>query len=432
MKKCELARFVVDITPPVEHMITYGVNEKVDSRIYIRGVVVDDSRTRVVIASADILYFAFSAYEKMVAVIAEAAETSPGNVFLTAVHQHDSVLMKFPGEDGSWSRQIIAPEYWEKCVCDISDKVKNAVSDGFEKIEHIATATTKIQGLASNRRTYNDDGSIAMRYSMCRSPEIRNRPEGVYDPHLRTIAFLDGRDNLLAALHYYASHPMAAYHRNMVSADVPGVALKRVAEQLGEDDRNIYITGCGGNVTFGKYGFWDEDASAESKVRSMNHFGEILGKAIIENINNLERRSCGSLRIRSEKLELPLREGVTSEYLRNIIDDGNDHVEKELAIRWKKIIDNWDKYGVREVRTLSFGDEVTILELFSEMAVEYQLYAHSLVKDRFLAVSAYNEASCSYVCTAKMYEEGGYEPTKNYLSSEIEERLKAVIKKLLS
>ena len=429
METYKIAPFVIDITPPVGHMIAYGINEKVDSNIYVRGVVIDDSKTRIVIAAADVLYLAFSAYDKMVAAISGAAETAPGNVFLTAVHQHDSVAMKVPGEDVSLVRQQLVPEYWERCLRDVSSGVKEAVSGNFTTAEHIATSSTKIDGLASNRRTYNEDGSIAMRFSMCEDLEIRGRPEGEYDPFLRTIAFLDKEDVLITALHYYASHPMAAYHRNMVSADVPGVALRYLAGTLGANDRNIYITGCGGNVTFSKYGFWD--GTAENKVKSMHLFGKILAEAMAENINRLKKHPCGSIEIRSESMELPLQDGVTSESLQKIADGLEDGFERNIALRWKEIVDNWEKYGTREVRTLSFGDEVTLLELFAEMAVEYQLYAHSLVKDRFLAVSAYNEASCAYVCTEKMMEEGGYEPTTNYLTPEIEERLKAVIKKLL-
>ena len=365
----------------------------------------------------------------MVAVIAGAAETSPENIFLTSVHQHDSVMMKSLGDDGFWSRQKIAPEYWERCLQDVASGVKKAVADNFTTAEYIATSSTKIDGLASNRRTYNDDGSIAMRFSMCEDLEIRQRSEGVYDPLLRTIAFLDKDETVIIALHYYASHPMAAYHRNMVSADVPGVALSYAADKLGAKDKNIYITGCGGNVTFSKYGFWD--GSVENKVKSMHLFGKILGEAMVENINHLEKHPCGPVEINSASMELPLQDGVTAVSLQKIAEATEDSFEQNIALRWKKIVDNWDRYGTRMVRTLSFGDEVILLELFSEMAVEYQLYAHSLMEDRFLAVSAYNETSCSYVCTEKMYSEGGYEPTTNYLTPEIEERLKAVIKTLL-
>lgn len=76
METYEIAPFVTDITPPVGYLIAFGVNEKVDSKIYVRGVVIDDSVSRIIIASADVLYFDFSAYDKMVAAMAAYNEAS--------------------------------------------------------------------------------------------------------------------------------------------------------------------------------------------------------------------------------------------------------------------------------------------------------------------------------------------------------------------
>jgi len=431
MKNYKVSPFTIDITPPVGHPIAFCINEKVDSRIFIRGVVIDDSITRIVIASADVLYFIFSAYDKMVTAIAEAAGTKNEHVFLTAIHQHDSVAMINPDETDCGIGQKLTPEYWNKCLKDTTTGIKKAITDGFIEVQALAVSKTKITGLASNRRTYNDDGSIAMRYSMCSDTELKKRPEGVFDPYLRTIAFLGTDEQVICALHYYASHPMAAYMRNMVSADVPGVALNYVGKRLGNDN-NIFINGCGGNVTFGKYGFHNKERNFESKEKSLNHLGKILGKAIATNIRNLRTVPFGNINIRSERIELPLRKGVTVDSLAVIAENTKIEFDRKIALRWKKTVQEWDKYGFREIRTISFGNEITILELFAEMAVEYQLYANSLVPDKFLAVAAYNEASCAYTCTAKMYEEGGYEPTTNYLSPEIEVKLKATIKKLLT
>lgn len=431
MKDYKVAPFTIDITPPVGHPLAFCINEEIDSRIFIRGIVIDDSITRIVIASADVLYFVFSAYDKMVTAIADAAGTENKHVFLTAVHQHDSVAMIDPDDTDCGIGQKLTQEYWNKCLQDTAAGIKKVITDGFIEVQALAVSKIKITGLASNRRTYNDDGSIAMRFSMCGDTELKKRPEGVFDPYLRTIGFFGNDEQVICALHYYASHPMAAYMRNMVSADVPGVALNSVAERY-RNNNNVYITGCGGNVTFGKYGFHDKTGNLHSKEESLNHFGEILGRAIATNIRDLKRVTFGNINVRSERIELPLRKGVTVDSLAGIAENTEKEFERKFALRWKKIVQEWDKYGFRDIRTISFGDEITILELFAEMAVEYQLYANSLLPDKFLAVAAYNEASCSYICTAKMYEEGGYEPTTNYLTPEIEVKLKAAIKKLLS
>jgi len=63
--------------------------------------------------------------------------------------------------------------------------------------------------------------------------------------------------------------------------------------------------------------------------------------------------------------------------------------------------------------------------------IDFQLYAQSLVPDRFLAVAAYGEGGTSYICTEASYKEGGYEPSASNLAPEAEQVLKKAIRTLL-
>jgi hypothetical protein len=65
--------------------------------------------------------------------------------------------------------------------------------------------------------------------------------------------------------------------------------------------------------------------------------------------------------------------------------------------------------------------------------VEYQRFAEQLKpKDGFLAVAAYGDVGTGYICTAKAYAEGGYEPSASHLGRESEGVLKAAIRKVLA
>ena len=80
---------------------------------------------------------------------------------------------------------------------------------------------------------------------------LHAKHEGLIDPQLRTLSFWDG-DRALAALHFYACHPMSYYGDGRVSADFCGLARqKRQDEDAGVFQ--VYLNGCGGNVTAGKY-----------------------------------------------------------------------------------------------------------------------------------------------------------------------------------
>ena len=80
---------------------------------------------------------------------------------------------------------------------------------------------------------------------------MRAAPEGLIDPMLKTLSFWNER-RPLAALHYYATHPMSYYGDGRVTSDFCGLARHVRAT---EDDRTFqaYFTGCAGNITAGKY-----------------------------------------------------------------------------------------------------------------------------------------------------------------------------------
>src|SRR5215470_9898559 len=79
---------------------------------------------------------------------------------------------------------------------------------------------------------------------------VRAEPEGLIDPFLKTLTFWN-EARPIAALSYYATHPMSYYGDGRVSSDFCGLARQRQ-----QDDLNVvqmYFTGCAGNITAGKY-----------------------------------------------------------------------------------------------------------------------------------------------------------------------------------
>src|SRR5690606_15207578 len=105
---------------------------------------------------------------------------------------------------------------------------------------------------AGTRRVMGPDGKVALvRYSRSKGGAAREAPEGLIDPYLKTLSFWDG-ETPVAALHYYATHPMSYYGDGRVTPDFCGLARsKRQAEQ--PEVFQVYFTGCAGNITAGKY-----------------------------------------------------------------------------------------------------------------------------------------------------------------------------------
>jgi hypothetical protein len=67
-----------------------------------------------------------------------------------------------------------------------------------------------------------------------------------------------------------------------------------------------------------------------------------------------------------------------------------------------------------------------------ELSVEYQLAAKKMRPDLFVAMAAYGDGGPGYIPTAKMFEEGGYEPSASRITPQAEGVLMAAMKKLLN
>lgn len=420
--------FEVDVTPEIGGPIAYGINEKVDSPIFIRGVVIDDSKKRIVLASCDFLYIWGGAYEQMKKVIAKAAETIPVNVFLHSVHQHDSVRIALELNDAykKFKGLEITPlSYYKRINADLSAAVAKTVKK-MKAVKNIASAERRISGLASNRRLLDKNGKVyAMRWSLCHDPKLQSEPTGLIDPVLRSIGLI-GKDNKpLVVMHFYASHPMTAYGRNMCSGDVPGAALDYSRKHYGEDVPQIYFNGCGGNITFGKY-------SLENKEKSLRLLGERLGKELLENCRGLEQKNIGEISLKNSTFELPLKPELNEKALLKKINENQNVNEKVLLSMRLEMVRHWDKWKKLNISRISIGEDIHLLSIPSEAVVEYQLYAQELVPEKFLACAAYANSSYGYIPTAKMYDEGGYEPEYGAVTTaEAEEKMKKSIYEVL-
>jgi hypothetical protein len=135
------------------------------------------------------------------------------------------------------------------------------VATGLEPVAEVGWGRAEVHEVASNRRVDVLDGRVhRSRSSSCQDPAVRALPVGTIDPWLRTVAFYSSMGRKLAALHFYASHPMSYYGDGVVTADFVGLARKqRQADE--PTSMHIFFNGCAGNVAAGKY----NDGSLEAR-----------------------------------------------------------------------------------------------------------------------------------------------------------------------
>jgi hypothetical protein len=356
--------------------------------------------------------------------LAAAAHTTPEHVSLHSVHPHNTPFADVEAEKmiaEAKSAPSLDLKYFDECVKKSADALKAALMKA-AKFTHIGAGAAEVSEVASNRRVLGDDGKVKFtRTSATKNKEARDAPEGLIDPKLRTLSFWDG-EKALAALHFYACHPMSYYGDGRVSADFCGLARQKFQDET--KVFQVYFNGCGGNITAGKY----NDGAKENRplLRDRVHAGMVAAwKAT-------KKTEAKEFDWRFEPVKLPPRKEASfgEEESKKTLEDvkATDAKRNNAAyqLAWLKRTDT-----PIEVNCLDFGGSVLNLFLPGEAFVEYQLAAQKMRPDVVVNVAAYGDDGPGYIPTAKAYLEGGYEPTVALSGPGSEEILLAAMRKLL-
>jgi hypothetical protein len=420
-----VATFRCDITPPLgQPMFCTDPLRTVDQPLLAKGIVIEAGGQRNVLCALDWCELCNGSYDALRKQVAAAAGTEPDRVALQCVHPHtapyvDRDAQKLLTEVGGRSWQI------EPAVFDaIAGRLTTAVKESLARLEpfdRIGTGQAKVDRVAANRRPKDDQGKIRVRSSTTKSAEVRALPEGTIDPYLKTITLARG-EKPLVRLHYYASHPQTRYGDNRASSDMVGDARETMERKEGVFQ--VYFTGCGGDITVGKY---NDGAPARRKELA----GRLLA-GIEASVAATTYRPAGAFRWRTYSLLLPARSdaGFTeADALAYMRDAKNAPVFRLYKGAGCAAFHQRSQRPI-ELSSLQLGD-VWIVHLPGEPMVCYQFFAQGLRPQAFVAVAGYGDGGPGYLCPAAAYKEGGYEPTATRIKPESEPLVKQAIAALL-
>jgi hypothetical protein len=422
-----LATFRSDATPPLGHPLCGGWIEPArgfDDPLHAVGVVLLGSEAPVVLCAVDWCGLRNDANRLWREELAKAAHTTPERVAVHCVHPHNA-----PFADVEAERLIEAVpgaplsldlKFFDRTVRRSADALKAALAKT-APFTHVGIGKAKVEQVASNRRIVGPDGKVkSTRYSATKDAKVRAEPEGLIDPWLRTLSFWDD-DKPLAALSYYACHPMSYYGDGRVSSDFCGLAREKWSAE--NKVFAAYFNGCGGNVTAGKY----NDGAKETRPVLRDRMLAGLAGAW----KATKRHPVKEWSWRVEPVKLPPRreKSFGEEESRKALEDAKAAKAKRgnaaMQLAWLRRIDR-----PIDVTCLEIGP-ARVLHFPGEPFVEYQLNAQELGKDRFVCVAGYGDGGPGYVPVAKAFPEGGYEPTVALAGPESEAILNKAMAKVL-
>ena len=217
---------------------------------------------------------------------------------------------------------------------------------------------------------------------------------------------------------------MSYYGEGDISADFVGMARSRRQKDT-PGVKQIYVSGCSGDVTVGKY----NDGSSENRPI----FAERLHKGMAEAWEATQTYPIEQAEFRNAALRLAPREspGYTpADYKKTIADDSaevSDRLTAALGLSWRE---RYDAGHAIDVPAIDFGRAQIVL-MPAESFVQYQLWAQEMRPDSFVMVMGYSECAPGYIPTAKDAEEG-YDDHYGWAAfPECEEAMRAALREAL-
>jgi hypothetical protein len=425
-----IAPFRFDVTPPVGHPLCGGwITPVVDCEDELEaiGYILLGAGKPIVVCAVDWTGILNEAHLAWRSALADAAGTTPDRVAVQCVHQHDAPFVCLRGEELAAEQKagltLVQLPFFNDCLQRGGEAVKAALLKA-RPLTHIAHGEGRVEKVASNRRVLKDAAGMVlkMRGSASKDAELVAMPEGLIDPMLKTVAFYDGDEKVLAC-HYYATHPMSHYGKGNVSSDFVGLARKqRQKEEPG--CTHIYFTGASGNIAAGKY----NDGSPEARVQLTQRIYE----GIIASEKQLAPQPISKVSWQTQDVLPEVNPAFTQESELAALTNPNNRPANRLRpamrLAWMERIAK----GMPITLSALHVNEVSMLHLPAESFLEYQLRAQQMQPGRFVATAAYGDGGAWYIPVKEAFPEGGYEVSVANCAPAMDDLMSAGIRQLLA
>ncbi|QDU99073.1 hypothetical protein [Lignipirellula cremea] len=400
-----LATFSADITPPLGHPLLAGWRkpaEKILDRLQARGIVLRGAGAPIVLAALDWCELRNDAYDFVRDALADATGTQRQRVLLACVHQHDTPLMDLEagrllagvGLEG----RMFDLDFFQQAISDTAQAAKKCLTRR-QRITHLGVGQATVQKIACNRRVQlPGQRPTFSRYSFTRDQAIRDAPEGLIDPLLKTISFWQD-DRPLAAVSCYATHPMTYYGRGEVSTDFVGLARAQ-RQRDNADVFQMFVTGCGGDLTAAKYNTGTSDGRQELAGR--------LVDGMVDAWEATQRTPLKQIAFRCGELQLPpetagsLAPAALEAKLADTTASYQERCIAALGLSWQKRCAAGQPI---DLPVVDFGDALLTL-LPAEAFVAFGLAAQKMSPEQLVMAVGYGECAPGYLPTASARKEG--------------------------
>ncbi len=366
-------------------------------------------------------------YDEWRVVLGQAAGTTPERVLVTSLHQQDAPVVDSKAErlleEIGLAGELYDRDFHARSLQHVRHALAASLA-GAVPVSHLGMGQDRVKKVASNCRVVLPDARSRFGRGSRSGGDrfLREAPEGLIDPFLKTLSFWNG-ETPVRALHAYATHPMSHYGKGQVFWDFVGMARER---RRRDDDsiHQIYVSGCSGDVTAGKY----NDRSLEKRPV----LADRLYRSMVEAWKNTRRLPLGRIAFRSAKLELEFHPDLdlTATGLESAVKDLERSVEDRILAGMG--LSSRKRVAARraiDLPVIDFGPAQVVL-FPGESFVGYQLMAQEMRSDLFVLSIGYGECWPGYIPTEDAFWDA-FEDKWLWAAPGSEARIRTVLQRVL-
>lgn len=386
--------------------------EGVHDDLFAKTIVLDDGETKAALIVLDLISTSRSLVEESRTEIEKRTGIPAAHVMISATHSHTGPMLAKATRrwNDFGAASPLAIEYTKTLPGKIADSVAQAVS----KLAPVTAswAIGRCEGIAFNRRFLMVDGTVGWNAGKLNPRIIRSA--GPTDPEVPMLSFEDDKRRPVAMFVNFPIH-LDTIGGPIISADVPGVVSRILAESRGPDMLTLYATGCCGDINH-------IDVSHDRPQKGFMEparIGTILSASVLRGVNELQPVTETKIRVRSRMVKLAAYPATDEDFKAGeaMIEKNRDPDLKpkfgtqQLAKAYRDvdIMDRDRAPYEAEVQVVTFGKQVAFVSLPGEIFVELGLTIRRGSPFVCTSIAELANGSLGYIPNRVAYPQGAYE-----------------------
>ena len=417
-----------DITPSIGMRTELFQNLLVDAIItplLLKVCILECEGTAMVIVAADVMDFFADSIDDIRNIIHDVAGIQQQNIFINSSHTHSAPYI-YPSAQRYLDKRgtgFLDMEYYKGLL----NAARAATAKAVQNLEdaEVKYSSGFVSAVASNRRVELEDGSVGVRYGRDVPENLRERPDGLIDPHVECIWFHRHDGTLIGALINYACHGTSYNQYSEICWDYMGFARENIEKQLG--GQVLFLQGCAGNISPGKY-------TTHEPLDDAMLLGKRLSDAALQGYSHLSGIHADFLKVISKEIHLKGRTTLGAEELQSKLErevqkalsacrEGKSEPSGAMVISYLErllMLRNYPDLNIPSEIGIVYIGKAALVFLPGECFIQYALKIKKHMAGKPVLVMSYADCTLQYIPDRKAYDEaGGYETDPDWCYSEM-------------